>query len=178
MDDPMRVRAGGPSDVAAVLGLLDDAVAWLVAHGRPGQWGTVPLSSIPSRVTLTEEMAAGGRLYLAVDGTEVVAALALGDSPSYVPAATEPEIYIELLVAKPGRAAGALLLAHARELARARGIGRLRVDCYAGDDRALVAYYERQGFTATEPFEVPLSSGAVWPGQILEERLTSADTPA
>jgi hypothetical protein len=45
------------------------------------------------------------------------------------------------------------------------------VDCYAGGDRALVGYYERQGFTATESFEVPLKSGVVWPGQILEQRL-------
>jgi GNAT superfamily N-acetyltransferase len=65
-----------------------------------------------------------------------------------------------------GRGVGAALLDHARDLAVARGLGLLRVDCYAGDDRALVRYYESVGFTATEPFTV-----GEWPGQVLERRL-------
>jgi hypothetical protein len=43
----------------------------------------------------------------------------------------------------------------------------LRVDCYAGDDRKLVAYYEGNGFTPTEPFTVE----GRWPGQVLARRL-------
>jgi hypothetical protein len=54
------------------------------------------------------------------------------------------------------------------DIARERGAHLLRVDCYAGGDRALVRYYERQGFTATDPFAV-----GEWPGQVLEERLRS-----
>lgn len=48
-----RIRPGGEDDVPAVLALLDGAVAWLVARGRPGQWGVDPLSANPRRVALT-----------------------------------------------------------------------------------------------------------------------------
>ncbi|MGI5239588.1 hypothetical protein [Dactylosporangium sp. CA-139066] len=46
-----------------------------------------------------------------------------------------------------------------------RGLPLLRVDCYAGDDRALVAWYERQGLTPSETF-----TAGTWPGQVLEQR--------
>jgi GNAT superfamily N-acetyltransferase len=166
------LRPGGPADVPAVLGLLDDAVTWLVAQGRPGQWGTEPLSGIPQRVALTQQQAAAGALHVAVRGGEVVGALVVGDTPGYVSPADGPELYIDLLVTRRGNAIGARLLDHARDLAREAALPKLRVDCYAGDDRGLVAYYERQGFTPTETFEVKLKDGRTWPGQILEKRIT------
>ncbi|MGH3434055.1 MAG: hypothetical protein ACRDQB_14590, partial [Thermocrispum sp.] len=55
---------------------------------------------------------------------------------------------------------------HARRIARQRGIGLLRVDCWAGGDGGLVAYYTGQGFTPTERFTV-----GDWPGQVLARRL-------
>ncbi|GAB3521290.1 hypothetical protein GCM10027575_50390 [Phytohabitans suffuscus] len=95
----------------------------------------------------------------------------VGDAMPYVPPATEPELYVNLLVtsrAFAGRGVGARLLDRAREIARERGVRQLRVDCYRGDDRALVRYYESQGFTATDTFAV-----GEWPGQLLVERLRS-----
>jgi GNAT superfamily N-acetyltransferase len=168
----MRITPGGPDDVDTVLALLDDATAWLVSLGRTGQWGTEPRSQNPRGVAqITGWAAEPGRLYLAhVDG-QVAGALAVGDAMPYVPPAAEPELYVNLLVtarAYAGRGVGARLLDHARGIARERGGHLLRVDCYAGDDRALVRYYERQGFTATEPFAV-----GEWPGQLLEQRLRS-----
>ncbi|MER7277953.1 hypothetical protein ABT369_26275 [Dactylosporangium sp. NPDC000244] len=59
----------------------------------------------------------------------------------------------------------------ARCLAVLRGLPLLRVDCYAGGDRALVGWCERQGLTATTPFTVTLPSGDAWPGQVLEQHL-------
>ncbi|GAA2396714.1 hypothetical protein [Dactylosporangium salmoneum] len=47
----------------------------------------------------------------------------------------------------------------------------LRVDCYAGGDGALVRWYERQGFTATEAFTVTRDDGTEWPGQVLAQPL-------
>lgn len=156
-----------------MLGLLDSAVRWLVEQGRVGQWGTELASTQPRRIDAVTGWANDGSLYLAcVDGVPA-GALAVGTAPAYAPPATEPELYVNLLVTGrsfAGRGVGAALLHHARELAAARGLGLLRVDCYAGDDQALVRYYERAGFTATEPFTVNLSTGP-WPGQILERRL-------
>jgi hypothetical protein len=65
------------------------------------------------------------------------------------------------------------MLRHAREVAVERGIALLRVDCYAGNDGALVRYYEQQGFTATAEFTVQLPKGP-WSGQVLEQRLDLA----
>ncbi|MEH1122940.1 GNAT family N-acetyltransferase [Micromonospora sp. CPCC 206061] len=165
----MEVRAGTSGDVAAVLAMLDNAVRWLVERGRVGQWGTELASTQARRIDAVTGWANDGSLYLACVEGVPAGALAVGTAPAYVPPATEPELYVNLLVTGrsfAGRGVGTTLLGHARDLAVARGIGLLRVDCYAGGDRALVRYYERAGFTATEPFTV-----GEWPGQVLEQRL-------
>jgi GNAT superfamily N-acetyltransferase len=162
------IRAGDEHDLPAVLALMDGAVAWLVAQGRPDQWGTDP-----GRPAATTGLVLDSELYLAVSGDAVVGALAVGVAPAYAPPPVEPELYVRLLVtdrARTGRGIGGRLLDHAAGLARAKGVQVLRVDCYAGPDRALVRYYESQGFTATEAFEVARPSGP-WPGQVLERRL-------
>jgi GNAT superfamily N-acetyltransferase len=167
------IRRGGPADVPAVLGLMDGAVAWLTARGRTGQWGTETQSTSPRRITTFMAWADAGQLWVAELDGAIVGGLALGAAPEHVPPATEPERYVNLLItdrAHAGHGIGRALLDHARTLARADGVGLLRVDCYGGDDRALVRYYERAGFTATEPFTVESLRGP-WPGQVLEERL-------
>lgn len=170
----ISIRPGEEADVAAALALLDGAVSWLVARGRVGQWGTEPQSTNPRRVAVLTAWARDGWLYLACLNRKQVGALAVGPAPAYAPPVDEPELYVNLLVtdrAYAGRGLGRRLLTHAREIARGCGIGLLRVDCYRGDDQALVRYYEGEGFTATDAFTVELPSGR-WPGQILQQRLT------
>jgi predicted N-acetyltransferase YhbS len=75
----------------------------------------------------------------------------------YVPAKDEPERYLKLLIASPahrGEQIGHRLIERARDLVLAAGIGLLRVDCWSGGDRRLVAYYTSEGFTPTEEIEV------------------------
>lgn len=170
----VSIRPGGERDVAAVVALMDGAIAWLVAEGRTGQWGSDAYSVDPRRVAAISSMATGRELYLAVSRDIVVGALAVGSAMSYVPPVAEPELYVRLLVtdrAYAGRGIGGRLLEHARTIARAGGAALLRVDCYAGPDRALIRYYEKQGFTATDSFEVTRPSGP-WPGQVLQQRLS------
>jgi GNAT superfamily N-acetyltransferase len=165
----ITIRPGDERDLPAVLALMDGAVAWLVAQGRTGQWGTDP-----GRHAGTTALVLDSDLYLAETGGTVAGALAVGAAPAYVPPAAEPELYVRLLVTdrnRAGRGTGGRLLDHAATLARASGVDLLRVDCYAGPDRALVRYYERQGFTATDAFEVARPSKEPWPGQILQRRL-------
>ncbi len=174
VDDLLLLPAGGPSGATAVLRLLDDATAWLVAHGRTGQWGTGPASADPRRVGQAQAWASGGGLWLAQLGGRPVGALVVGAATEYVPPATEPELYVNLLVtdrAYAGHGIGGRLLDHAADLGRERGVGLLRVDCYAGGDGALVRWYERQGFTRTEPFTVRRPGREPWPGQVLARRL-------
>jgi ribosomal protein S18 acetylase RimI-like enzyme len=169
-----HIRPGGLADVKPVLGLLDGATRWLVGLGRTGQWGTEPHSTNPRRLTAMMRWVPQGHLHVAeIDGA-VVGALVVGEAPENIPVVYEPELYVNLLVtdrARQGRGLGSILLDHARVLAVRRGIGLLRVDCYAGDDQALVGWYRRQGFTPTETFTVRLPTGAEWPGQVLEQRL-------
>ncbi|MCX4385544.1 GNAT family N-acetyltransferase [Micromonospora peucetia] len=176
MDDQRipNLRPGGPADAPAVLRLLDDATAWLMARGRTGQWGTEPASTDPRRIAQAEAWATGGGLWLATLADLPVGALVVGVATEYVPPATEPELYVNLLVtdrAHAGAGIGGRLLAYAAQLARERGLGLLRVDCYAGGDGALVRWYERQGFTATDPFTVERPGRDPWPGQVLVRRL-------
>lgn len=169
----MTIRRAGRDDVPAVLGLLDGATEWLVARGRTDQWGTEPHSTNSRRIEQITGFADDGGLWVAETDGRVVGALAVGAALPYVPAADEPELYVRLLVtdrASAGQGIGASLLDHARELARADGVGLLRVDCFAGGDGALVRYYEKQGFTREREFAVPVNDSE-WPGQILFQRL-------
>ena len=171
-DTSISIRRGGPEDVPAILGLLDGAVEWLVAQGRTGQWGTRSWSGNPKAVAMVRRYVDTGVPYIAEIGGEPVGTLTLTDSPgSYVPAVDEPERYVHLLASDrrfKGHGVGSALLAHAAEVTRRAGVSLLRVDCYAGDDRKLVAYYEGNGFTATEAFVVGEDR---WPGQVLARRV-------
>jgi GNAT superfamily N-acetyltransferase len=169
----VTIRLAGRSDVSAVLALLDSATEWLVAQGRTDQWGTEPHSTSPRRVEQITEFADDGGLWVAEADGRVVGALAVGAALPYVPRATEPEVYVRLLVthrASAGQGIGAELLDHARALARTAGVGLLRVDCFAGGDGALIRYYEKQGFTRDVEFAVPVT-GSEWRGQVLSQRL-------
>ncbi|MDG4767297.1 GNAT family N-acetyltransferase [Solwaraspora sp. WMMD406] len=170
-------RAGTEADVPAVLALLDGAVRWLVEQGRTGQWGTEPQSTNPRRIAMATQWARDGDLVMActptADGERVVGVLAVGAARSYVPPVNEPELYVNLLLTDrrwAGRGIGGRLLDEARRIAVERRATLLRVDCYAGGDRALVRYYERAGFTAAEPFTINQPDGP-WPGQILSQRI-------
>lgn len=174
MTQEIRIRPGGAADIPAIFALLDGAVAWLVARGRTGQWGAEPFSADPARVATADEWMEKHEVHIAEIDAVPVGVLVVGSTPDYARPVPEPEVYINLLVTdrtRTGLGIGARLLDRARATARRRGVTLVRVDCYGGDDRALVRYYESQGFTATEPFTVDLPDGR-WPGQTLEQRLS------
>ncbi|WP_436494243.1 GNAT family N-acetyltransferase [Actinokineospora sp. HUAS TT18] len=164
------IRPGRPSDFDTLLGFFDGAVEWMVARGQPGQWGTEPFSTQPAQVERVRGMSENPGLWISeVDG-EPAGALLLDAPPEWIPAVDEPEVYVRLLITArkfTGRGVGSELLDFAREQTRAAGIGLLRVDCWAGADGELVAYYVRNGFTPTETFTVKEN----WHGQVLAQRL-------
>lgn len=89
-----------------------------------------------------------------------------------LPPPGEPERYIHWLASDrrfKGHGVGSALLAHAAEETRRAGVALLRVDCYAGDDRKLVAYYEANGFAPTETYTAGANND--WPGQVLAMRV-------
>ena len=170
---PLIVRRGEPADIPAVAALYDGAVAWLVELGNTGQWGTEPISGRPGRVVTYETWVAERALWVAETDGVVVGAITLGSRQPYVDAVPEPELYVQSFVtdrSRKGSGIGHALLELARAQARERGVALLRVDCWAGGGGALVRYYERAGFTRTQPFIYPHKRGP-WHGQILEQRV-------
>ncbi|MEU2657670.1 GNAT family N-acetyltransferase [Streptomyces sp. NPDC007325] len=168
--EAITIRRGGPADLPAVLAILDSAVVWLNGRGITAQWGTDPFTTRPATVELVERVVTEGSPWIAeVDGVPA-GTLTLTPHPgTYVPPAAEPERYVRFLATDGrfhGLGVGAALLAHAAEETRREGVSLLRVDCFAGSEGRLVAYYERQGFTRTDPFTV-----GEWPGQVLEMRV-------
>ncbi|MEV6308070.1 GNAT family N-acetyltransferase [Streptomyces sp. NPDC051840] len=176
MNDPtahgIRIRPGGPADAPAILEMLDAAVAWMNARGNTEQWGTVPYSLTPGGTERVEGYTTLNWPWIAELGGVPAGALVLDTGPSPkmpIPAAEEPERYVRLLVSDrrhAGLGIGAALLRHAAEETRRAGVELLRVDCWAGGGGELVAYYERNGFTATDRFV-----SGVWPGQVLARRI-------
>ena len=166
----MKIRAGDDRDMPVLLDMFDEAVAWMVARGNTEQWGTEPWSAQPTRVDRVRGIVARADLWIAEVGGEPAGAVIVGDHPEPdVPPVDEPERYVLLLLVSrrhAGKRIGARLLDHARGEARARGVGLLRVDCFAGGTGDLIRYYTRNGFTPTETFTV-----GAWSGQIFEQRL-------
>ncbi|MGK5638417.1 GNAT family N-acetyltransferase [Streptomyces sp. URMC 126] len=167
---PLVIRKGGVEDLDVILAMLDSAVEWLTARGRTGQWGTEPFSTRSSSVDKVRENLASSTVWIAESDGIPVGTVTLSPRPSpYIEPAGEPEVFVRLLVTDHRhavRGAGAALLAHAVSETRRQGVDLLRVDCYAGDDGALVGYYRGQGFVPTETFTV-----GNWPGQVLERRV-------
>jgi GNAT superfamily N-acetyltransferase len=168
--DPLLIVPGTADDAPALLALFDDAVAWLVARGQTGQWGSEPFSARPASVARVEGWARSGGLWFAKGaGGEPAGAILLGEAHPYLPPATVPELYVQVLLtatAWRGRGVGARLVAHAEELARGQGAQQLRVDCWDGVPE-LPAAYERLGFTRIGSFDVD-----GWPGALLVRPVT------
>ena len=175
MSETFDVRPGDESDAPVLASMFDENIDWMVARGLTAQWGSTHFSVVPERVESTRKWAAGGGMYVCEAGGRAAGCLVLGDAQPYVSPATEPELYVVVLIASRerfARGAGEHLLAFAEDEARERGLGLLRVDCFAGNDGALVRFYEGCGFSNVEQFWV-----GEWPGQVLSRRMEPSERP-
>ena len=91
----MRIRPGGPGDIAAVLALGDEAVTWMNARGNTQQWGTAPWTGNDKREAKIADQARGRGMRIAEDqDATVLGAMVITEiSPAYVPPAAERELY-------------------------------------------------------------------------------------
>jgi GNAT superfamily N-acetyltransferase len=161
-----EIRRGTPADEAALLGLFDQAVAWMVARGQPGQWGDRPFSERRETRARVREFAQRDGLRIAERGDEPLGALIVGVHPPHVEPIDRSELYIELLISSrrhAGNGIGARLVRLADDLAVQSGVDVLRVDCWAGAP-TLVGWYEAQGFARSGMFDV-----RGWKGQVFEK---------
>jgi GNAT superfamily N-acetyltransferase len=166
------IRAGGATDGDAVLGLWDEAIAWLAQRGQPEQWGTEPASSRARTRAIVDQWLTEPGLRIAEIDLEPVGASVIGAvPPAHVPPTPLAETYLLFLIssrAHAGMGVGAGLVAQAASEARAAGSEVLRVDCWAGAP-TLVEWYERQGFVRSDSFTVEVRGP--WHGQVFEMTL-------
>jgi GNAT superfamily N-acetyltransferase len=162
----LTIRQGSAADEGVLLALFDEAVAWMVARGQEGQWGDRPFSERAETRRRVREFADSEGLWIAERDGEPVGALIVGVHPPHVEPIEPSELYIELLISArkhAGNGIGARLVRLADDLAVRRGVEVLRVDCWAGAP-TLVAWYEAQGFTRSDTFDV-----RGWKGQVFEK---------
>lgn len=171
-----RIRPARADDLAALLLMLDEAVAWMVARGQSGQWGEEPWSAAEKGRSAARAMVEGGGLHvLEVDGV-VAGALEVGDAGEHARPVEAPELYVRLLItsrAHAGESLGRCLIGKALDLAREQGAEILRVDCWAGAP-TLVAWYESCGFRRSHTF----TTAAGWRGQVLEQAVRRDAPPS
>ena len=166
-----EIRTGTSADFPAISEMMDEAIAWLTAQGRTGQWGSVPFSSKQAGVDHMRREIEEYDLWIAEIDGQPVGAMLLGEAPTrYVEPVDERELYLHLLLTSrqhAGQGIGRALVDQAMQVARERGIDLIRVDCYGGDDGKLVRAYEQLGFKPTHIVMV-----GEWPAQILAMRVS------
>jgi len=152
-----------PTDIDAVLGLLEDAACWLVSRGidqwRPGSFDRHDFAARIER----------GEVYLALSGDQPAGMLTLQPSdPLFWPDAPDAALYLHKLVvhrAYAGQGLGHRLLQWAERTTAAAGKTYLRLDCMA-ESAAMRAYYEGAGFS----YRGDLSSRN-WSASLYEKRV-------
>ncbi|KAF3935054.1 hypothetical protein ABW20_dc0107099 [Dactylellina cionopaga] len=88
----------------------------------------------------------------------------------------EPFLYLTFLMTDHrtgvyAKGAGAALLALAKEEVQKVGLKRLCGDCWRGNERKLVGYYEGHGLMGIGDFFASKDNEAPWPGAVVEWRL-------
>ncbi|KAI1506681.1 hypothetical protein F5X99DRAFT_12630 [Biscogniauxia marginata] len=82
-------------------------------------------------------------------------------------------VYIEVMITdyRTGRhrdGAGGALIQAAIEYAKRKGKRRIYVDGWAGNDRKLVRYYARSGFSIVGDYQLKRGNGTTWTGTLLQ----------
>ena len=174
MPGAIDIRKGSPADEQTLLGLFDEAVAWMVARGQSAQWGDRPFSERPETRKRVHEMAQHEGLWIAERDGAPVGALIVGARPAHVHPIGARELYVELLISSRAHARndiGGHLVRRADALAAEAGVPVLRVDCWAGAP-TLVGWYERQGFVRAGMFDYH-----GWMGQVFEKAIPAGRGP-
>ncbi|EME83859.1 uncharacterized protein MYCFIDRAFT_195071 [Pseudocercospora fijiensis CIRAD86] len=149
------------------------AQEWIERSERENQWG----------LEWCRAFVAGAETALGnAESTHSIPVSALvleGKSPEYVRSILpeqdekDPFVYLAYLMSNRkagvlGKGAGSALIAFAKDRVREAGVLRICLDCFAGNDRKLVKYYESQGFHLIKEFA---AGDKNWPCAVLEMRL-------
>ncbi|WP_395109380.1 GNAT family N-acetyltransferase [Actinomadura sp. SCN-SB] len=151
MGASFRLRLASPDDLPSVLGLIENAAAWLRTKGTT-QWQH-PWPDREERDRRVHDSLSAGETWLLWDGSTPMATITLTPEPDDLlwtaQEREEPALYLHRLVVHrkhAGLGIGAHLLDWAGVRARRRHLARwIRIDVWA-DNHALHRYYRKQGF--------------------------------
>ncbi len=141
----MIIYQADESRLDAYIDLLEEAAGWLWAKGvrqwRPGEHRA-------ARSDLLAQLQRGCLILAEMDGKLAGGCLMTEIAPACWPDTPEDACYLSgLVVARwaAGQDLGGRILDEATEAARRRGLARLRLDCWDGND-FLKGYYRARGF--------------------------------
>ena len=140
----VEVSSAKPADIDTVLGVLDEAAAWIIANRLPSVWkpGEFSRQAFLDQIVQSE-------VYLArVDGVPV-GTFVLQWSDTFWWGERPPDAgYFHKFAVRPslaGRGIGLEILRWAEERTRSAGKNFFRLNCIAAD-RKIRDYYEKAGF--------------------------------
>jgi protein-tyrosine phosphatase len=140
----VEVSQAKPADIDNVLGILDEAAAWIIANRLPSVWKPGEFS----RQTFLDQIAQG-EVYLArVDGTAVGTFVLQWSDTFWWGERPLNAGYFHKFAVRPslaGRGIGLEILRWAEERTRSAGKKFFRLNCIAAD-RKIRDYYEKAGF--------------------------------
>ena len=141
----VRIHQADAAELDAYIDLLEEASEWLWARGvqqwRPGEHRA-------ARLHLLAQLQRGCLILAEMDGRLAGGCLLTEIAPACWPDTPSDAIYLSgLVVARwaAGQDLGAQILERAAEAARQRGMARLRLDCWDGNE-FLKTYYRTRGF--------------------------------
>jgi protein-tyrosine phosphatase len=140
----LDIVPAGPDDIDTVLGILDEAAAWIIEQKLPSVWKPGEFS----RETFLEQISRGEVHVGLVDG-KPAGTITLQWSDLVFWGEQQPDSgYVHKLAVRPvcaGQKIGLEMLKWAEAAAREVGKRFLRLNCLAAD-RKIRDYYERAGF--------------------------------
>ncbi len=163
----MRIELANPEDLIHVLNMRAEAAAWLGALGTD-QWS----KPFPDEATQTARLLAGinaGETWIVRDGADAVATITLNGFANPLlwteDECAEPARYVHKMTVRrshAGMGLGGTLLDWAGDRAAGEGASWLRLDAWT-TNKALHAYYEREGFKHVRTVVLPeYPSGALF----------------
>lgn len=175
----MQIEQAKARDLDDILSLFDEVQRWLVGQGRPGQWGTTPISTIPAMYARFTSWVDAEEFFVARDQQTILGTIALTPhAPSYAEGACayrpKPHLYIEALSVRreaKGQGIGHELLRWAEGQAVQTKVPWLRLDCWAGNE-VLRAYYQNAGFAEVDPIYLD-----GWQGILFEKKVDRSQPP-
>ena len=152
---PLDLAPASAADLATIAAVLEDARRWLAGRAI-AQWPR-PFAD----AWIAAKIAAGEFWVARLDGVPVAVVRLLWADPLFWGERERGDAaYVHTLAVRrdhAGRGIGARVLRWADDRARARRRRFLRLDCMV-DNPALVAYYEREGFTPLGPARVGMTT--------------------